>query len=214
MSELIDIARTWQELIGAVIGAIAALGVALLVAYGARRREDISAAMVVVSNLSSLIIAEATISKIAQEEHTEEENYPLFVASRLTNTCPILSPLFASCVARIMPINSSMAAHLELVSVIYYNNIQQHSAQLRTDIAFYRQHGKHLRPENDMRADAALLSTGLTMIGKHAKCAEKLVSNLVLSNWPIYHRIRSYFFPSAEDKESDALLNGVHQSTN
>ena len=46
-AEIIAPVKEWQELIGALIGAAAAaLGVALLVAYDARRRQDLSAAMV------------------------------------------------------------------------------------------------------------------------------------------------------------------------
>ena len=71
--------KEWQELAGAIIGAIAALGVALLVAYSARRRDDVSAAMVLVGNLTTLIAAEDTIRRIAGEQSIAANDYPIFL---------------------------------------------------------------------------------------------------------------------------------------
>lgn len=113
MAEIIAATKDWQPIIGALIGAIAALGVALLVAYSARRREDLSAAMVLVGNLMTLKAAEDAIKRIAKEQNVEDTKYAFFVASRLTHSFPNLSPLFESCVARLMPVNVFLASHLE-----------------------------------------------------------------------------------------------------
>ena len=197
--------KEWQELAGAIIGAIAALGVALLVAYSARRRDDVSAAMVLVGNLTTLIAAEDTIRRIAGEQSIAANDYPIFLVSRLTHSKPAMSPLFESSVARLMPVNVSLAAHLELLGVIY-RGIEHHVDVLRRDIDHHNEHGKLLRSEKDVRADAELVEKGLAMAAKHAACAERLLSLLVLSKWRALHRLRMLIKSTKAERECQAFL--------
>ncbi len=205
MAAAIAIVKEWQELIGAIIGALAALGVALLVAYSGRRRDDLSAAMVVVGNLTTLMAAEDTIRRIAGEQKIPAKDYPMFVASRLTHSRPKLSPLFESSVARLMLVDVSIAAHLELLNVIY-RSVEHHVDVLRRDIDHHNQHGKLLRSKKDVRADAELVEKGLTMAARHASCAERLLSLLVLSNWRLFHRVRMAIKATKEERDCQAFL--------
>jgi hypothetical protein len=198
MADVIATIKEWQDLIGAIIGALAALGVALLVAYSARRREDVSAAMVLIGNLTTLMAAEDTIRRIAGEQKVDAKQYPIFVVSRLTHSRPQLSPLFESSVARLMPVNVSLAAHLELLGVIY-RGVEHHVDVLRSDIKNYNERGELLRGQKDVRADAELVEKGLTMTARHAACAERLLSLLVLSRWRVLHRLRMAVKSSKEE---------------
>jgi hypothetical protein len=197
--------KEWQNLIGAIIGALAALGVALLVAYSVRRRDDVSAAMVVVGNLTTLMAAEDVIRRIAGEQKVSAKDYPMFVVSRITHSRPKLSPLFETSVARLMLASVPIAAHLELFTVIY-RGVEHHVDVLRRDIDHHNQHGKPLRSEKDIRADAEVIEKGLTTAAKHAACAERLLSLLVLSRWRLFNRLRMAIWPSKEERDCQALL--------
>lgn len=205
MADAIATIKEWQELIGAIIGALAALGVALLVAYSGRRRDDLSAAMVVVSNLTTLMAAEDTIRRMAAEKKVPAEDYPMFVALCLTHSRPKLSPLFESSVARLMLANVSIAAHLELLNVIY-RGMEHHVDIMRCDIDHCNQHGKLPRSEKDVRADIELVEKSLTMAARHASCAERLLSLLVLSNWRLFHRVRMTIKATKEECDCQAFL--------
>lgn len=205
MAEMIASIKEWQELIGALIGATAALGVAMLVSYSARRREDLSAGMVLVGNLTTLIAAENSLQRIAKEQNVAESEYPFFVSSRLTHSRPTLSPLFESCVARVMPVNVHLASHLELLGVIY-RGVEHHLDRMVKDIEYHNQHGKVLRSETDVRADADLIANGFSMVAKHADCAERLLTHLVLSNWPTWNRLRMIVQPLKAERDCKSLL--------
>lgn len=193
-------------MIGAVIGALAALGVALLVAYSARRRDDVSAAMVVVGNLTTLMAAEDVIRRLASEQNVPAKDYPMFVASRLAHSRPKLSPLFETSVARLMLASVPVAAHLELFTVIY-RGVEHHIEMLRRDIDHHNQHGTLLRSEKDVRADAELVEKGFTTAARHAACAERLLSLLVLNRWRLFHRARMAIkSPSKEGSDCQTLL--------
>jgi hypothetical protein len=205
MADGVATIKEWQELIGAIIGALAALGVALLVAYSGRRRDDLSAAMVVVGNLTTLMVAEDTIRRIAGEQKVAAKDYPMFVVSRLTHSRLKLSPLFESSVARLMLVDVSLAAHLELLNVIY-RSVEHHVDVIRRDIDHHNEHGKFLRSEKDVIADAELVEKGLTMAAKHAACAERLLSLLVLNKWRLFHRARMAIRARKEECACQAFL--------
>jgi len=205
MAELVATVKEWQELIGAIIGAFAALAVALLVAHSARRREDIAAAMVVVGNLTTLMAAEDTIKRIAGEQKVPPKDYPIFVVSRLTHSRPRLSPLFEPSVARLMLFDVSLAAHLELFTVIY-RGVEHHVDVLRRDIEHHNEHDKMLRSEKDVRADAELVEKGIALAAKHAACAERLLALLVLSRWRLINRARMAIRATKEELGCKAFL--------
>lgn len=205
MAELIATIKEWQELIGAIIGGLAALAVALLVAHSSRRRDDVSAAMVVVGNLTTLMVAESTIKRIAAEQKVAPSNYAMFVASRLTHSSPKLSPLFEASVARLMLVDVTLAAHLELFGVIY-RGVEHHVNAIRRDIDHHNEHGKSLRSKSDVQADAELVENGLAMAARNAACAERLISLLVLSDWRLIHRVRMFIKPTKEECDCKTFL--------
>ena len=205
LPDLINFLKEWKELVGAAVGAFASIVVALLVAYDARRREDVSAAMVLVGNLTSLIAAANTLEKKAAEEKISESDYPMWLASRLASFRPPMSPLFEGCVARLMPVDVRLAAHLEIFGVAY-RSAEHHIERLSKDIEYFREHKKLARSEADVRADAEVIRKGIAMAANHANCAERLLTCLVLSHWPTWHRLRRFVCPTKEERECKCLL--------
>ena len=205
MEQLLTMLKDWQSLAGAIVGAVASLSVAFLVAYINRRREDLSAAMVLTGNLVNVRGAHSVLHDLAKKEHVSESNYPMWLAGRLASSRPQLSPLFEGCVARLMPVDPHLAAHLELFSIVY-RGVEHHTDKLVRDIHYFQEHGKLLRDKEDTMADATVVQNGLAQAAKHAECAESLISKLVLGNWPTFHRVSRLLFPSTHECACKRLL--------
>jgi hypothetical protein len=205
LTDFVVFLKDWKELVGAAIGAFASIIVAFLVAYDARRREDVSAAMVLVGNLTSLIAAANTLESKAAQEKVAESDYPMWLASRLTSYRPQMSPLFEGCVARLMPVDVRLAAHLEIFGVVY-RSIEHHVERLSRDIEYFLEHKKFARCEADVRADAEVIRKGIAMAACHANCAERSLTLLVLSHWPTYHRLRRLASPTKQERACKCLL--------
>jgi hypothetical protein len=86
--DVIAFLKDWKELVGAFIGAAGGVVAAFLAAYLSRRKEDISAAMVLVGNLTSVMGAHTTLKEIAEQQAVAEDDYPMWVAQRLVASRP------------------------------------------------------------------------------------------------------------------------------
>lgn len=205
MEHLLMTLKQWQSLAGAIVGAIASLSVAFLVAYISRRREDLSAAMVLVGSLVNVRGAYSVLTELAATGKVSEADYPMWLAGRLASSRPRLSPLFEGCVAKMMPVDAHLAAHLELFSVVY-RSVEHHIDKLIRDIHHFQEHGNLFRDKKDTLADARVIQHGLAKAAIYAECSEDLLSKLVLGNWPTLHRIKRRLFPSDRDRECKRLL--------
>ena len=205
MADVISALEKWQSLAGAIISATAAFAVAFLVAYIHRRREDVSAAMVLVGNLTTVMSANETLRTLAANEKVADNDYPMWLVLRLSSSRPVLSPLFDGCVARLMPVDTTLAAHLELFSVIYHS-VERHLDRIVEDIEYFREHQKLLRSKDDTKADAEVVKAGFSLAAKHGECAERLLALFVLSNWPTLHRLRRLVWTTKVETECQRLL--------
>lgn len=205
MTDLLSILKEWQSLAAAIVTAAAAFSVAFLVAYINRRREDTSAAMVLVGNLTTVLAANETLRSLSEIEKVSEDDYPMWLAQRLCSSGPVLSPLFDGCVSRLMPLDTNLASHLELFNVIY-RSVERHSDRIIEDIEYFREHQKLRRSKADTKADAEVVRSGFAMAARHAECAERLLGLLVLSNWPTLHKMKRLVRPTGTDKECRRFL--------
>lgn len=206
-ADAIAFLREWKELVGAAIGAITSVAVALMVANSAKRREDVSAAMVLVGNLTSIITNASTLEEKAVQEKIAPSDYHMWLASQLVSYRLPLSPLFDGCVARLMPVDVDLAVHLESVSVVY-RGVEHHIERLLRDIEYFNEHQTLLRSEADVHADAEVIRKGIAMSAQHAVCAERLLTRLVISRWywRTWHRFRRSICPTKGERECKCLL--------
>jgi hypothetical protein len=145
------------------------------------------------------------LTEMAKKEAVSEANLPMWLAVRLTSSRPKLSPLFEGSVARMMPIDALLAAHLELFGVIY-RGVEHHVDKLIRDVEYHQEHGKLLRAQADTTADAKVMRDGLLLAAKHAECAEYLLTILVLSRWRLWNRVRRFVLSSGSECECKQLL--------
>ena len=200
MPEPIQFLKEWQTLIGSILGGLFALGVALLVAHSARRREEIASGMLVVGNLVQIRSAYEALTELAKENKISEQEYALWFSDRLVTMRPLLSPLFDSSMTRIMPSDTYLAAHLTLFHRIY-QEVQIMVERIARDFEYFNEHKKPLRSEDQLRADANLVTRHFEFAFRHATCAEKLISDLILSRVPTWNRLRRFAWPKLDEKE-------------
>jgi hypothetical protein len=150
-------------------------------------------------------IAHTVLSELAAKEAVPEAEHPMWLAGRLTSSRPSLSPLFEGCVARLMPVDPHLAAHLELFGMIY-RGVEHHVNKLVRDIEYFQEHDKLLRDKKDTTADATVVASGLSRAAKHAECAENLLSKLVIGNWPTWYRVSRWLFPTTRERDCRRML--------
>jgi len=205
VEEMIEILHKWQTLIGAILGGLFALAVALVVAVSVRRREEVASGMLVAANLTAVEVASEALADLANEAQIPEAEYPLWFSDRLLALHPSLSVLFESSLVRIMPVDTSMAAHLSLFHTIY-TKVEVILARLSEDIKHFHEHGKTLRPLEHFEADARLVSRHFQRAVRHASCAGRLITRLILSRVSVWHRLRRRIWMKQEEKECLKLL--------
>ena len=99
MGELVTFLAKWQTLSGAFLGGVFSLSVALMVAYVARRREDVVAAMLVVGNLTEMTSRQVTLTKQALDAEISKNDYPRWLSDKLIRSRPKLTPTFDAAIA-------------------------------------------------------------------------------------------------------------------
>lgn len=202
---LVEFISKWQTLIGAVLGGIFALATALVVALTMRRREEVASGMVVVADLAAVRIAAEALNTVAKQEKIKEKQFPLWFSDKLVSSHPKLSTLFEASIARLMPTDVYLAAHLTLFQRVY-SEIEMMINKLSQDYDHFHEHGKTLRPKKHMLADYILISGHYNTAIEHAKCAEDIITKIILSRISTWHRIRRSFCMSQKEKECENIL--------
>lgn len=207
INELLGILFKWQTLIGGILGGLVALAAALVVATVARRREEVISGKTAVSNLVAVIIDSEVLTRAANKEKIPKEEYPLWLSGKLVNRHPSLSSLFEASIARLMPVDDCLAAHLSLFQRIYCE-IEVMLGRLSKDLNHYHKQGKPLRPQEDVLADARLVTKHFDRVVEHASCAQLLITNLILSRSRarVWHKLRRCIWMDPKEKKCRKLL--------
>jgi hypothetical protein len=141
----------------------------------------------------------------AKKNNISEQDLPLRFAEALLSTSPQLSPLFEASIARIMSLDTALATHLTLFHKIYQIS-QMTVEKLSPDFSQIYKTEKPLRPENYFLEEAGRLTQQFQLAVKHATCAERIISDLILSRFPTWKRLRRSIFSNNHEKECKKLL--------
>ena len=202
---MIDFIFKFPTLIGAVLGGLFALAAALVVALTMRRREEVASGMVVVSDLAAVRVEYEALNSLAEKENIEEKDFLLWFSDKLVSSHTKLSTLFEASVARLMPVDVYLAAHLSLFQRIY-SQIEIMLNKLSYDYNHFHEHGEPLRPKDHMLADYRLITRHFPMVVEHAQCAEDIITKIILDNFSTWHRIRRIFYMSQKEKKCKNIL--------
>lgn len=198
----------WQEMAGAIIGGLFSLWVALLVARDARNREDRTAATLLVVTLTNLVARHAALVDLERSQSVPQQDHHKWLSEKLSKSGPRLSPLAEAALARLLPVDAVLAAHLELFRTLH-GELEIHIERIVQDFRDLHEHGKSLRSTATMEADAKNATSAFEGAAKHAGCAVRLLEFLVLSRFPTWHRVRMRVCPSRDELACQALRKGV-----
>ena len=201
----VDQIHRWQNLAGAVVGGLFSLGVALLVAHVARRREDRAAGMLLVGTLVQMMARNAQLERLAKEKAIPEADFHKWFSEKLVQSRPKMSAEFEASLIRLMPADLHLAAHLELFKTLIAE-MDECLDRLAEDYKNLHEKGKLQRPVANIETDAKLATRAFGGAVLHATCAERLITHMVHSHFPSWHRLRGWLRPSMEEQKCQQLL--------
>jgi hypothetical protein len=203
--DLIAALREWQELAGATLGGLISLAVALIVAYIPIRREDLTAAMLVISNLVPARARHSTLVALAEKQEIAENDYPFWLSEKLLQSRPKLTPTYDAAAMRVMAADVHIATHLAAFDLTL-REMDEKLNRLAEDFNAKRTGLPEVRSIEGTRADARLLANELARLAEHAQCAEQLITALVLSRSRLWTKVRRRVRMSAQERQCLAKL--------
>ncbi|HBH37972.1 MAG TPA: hypothetical protein DDX06_06245 [Curvibacter sp.] len=205
MDELISFLRDWKELVGAVIGGVFSLFVALLVAYQARRSEEKTAATLLIGEFLRVNAMVNNAGSSGQDLEATPEQERHLLAERLCRFRVKLSPLFDASIARVMHCDVYLAATMTLASS-FIRDTEPVIERLAEDVAALHRGEEPKRIDATIDSDIDVVTSGYKLIALHAKHSARLLQDLVLGAFPTWCKIRRRLSPSRPDQELFALL--------
>jgi hypothetical protein len=188
MNDIICLIYKWQTLIGAFLGGLFALFVALIVAYKSRRYDETVSAMILIPDLLHIYAAQAIIEETAEESKVSETDRDILMAAKLISFRPELSPLYESSMSRVMPIHPALAAHLNFVIKIY-SSVEKRLRKIEDNIQHHEKTGDYLIERTEINFMVKRIRDDMLIISKHAMCANNLLHKLVTSRISFLYRV-------------------------
>ena len=204
MDAFVAFAKEWKELVGAVIGGIFSLFVALLVARQARRAEVATAATLLIGEFLR-IHAMVENAQVPQNRALTPEELAHVLAEHLCRFRVRLSPLFDASVARVLHTDVYLAGTMTLASS-FIRDTEPVIERLSLDVQALHRGERLARSDEALHADVAAVASGYKLIGEHAKHSARMLQSLVLGRWVVWRKLRRRICPSAADRELFALL--------
>lgn len=203
--------NTWQTLIGAVLGGVISLSAALIVAGSVSRREQRSAARVLIPDLLAVMAKHLGIDEVVAEKSFDQpgawrEEANLWRVRELARHRPFLSPLFDQAFAQVSDIDESLAAHLSLFRSIY-GSLERSLERAEQELARIKDQAVSTSQLGELIKDAQVIEAGLPLAARHAECATHLLTELVLGRTPrLWKRLRFKLWPKDIEVTSRQLL--------
>lgn len=205
MCEVTAFLAKWQTLMGAFLGGVFSLSVAFLVAYVARRRDDVASSMLLLANLVEMKARFLSVEQVAKERGVPEADYHKWLSEKLVQSRPKLTPTFDAAMVRLMALDAHLASHLSLFHMAY-RELDEKIDRLSDDFRSVREKGKPVRSPESMEADARLVVEHLHRAASHAECAEELINMHILSRRRHWNRLKRRFSISEKERECMARL--------
>lgn len=209
MCGLLAFLYKWQTLTGAFLGGVFALLAALLVAWKAERRNDVAAAMHLVSALGAFQGA-TTQLKVAASGKPNTRETAMWQAHEFARARPKISDMFETYVARVSTLNVWLAAHLSLF-LTQHRLLEEKLHRLDIDLEVIERGGTPDRQMQFRVADAEGIIRGMQNCTPHASCSIYMLEKFVLSKWAFWHRFWSRWFQNEKIEECRKILKNPKQ---
>jgi hypothetical protein len=158
----------------------------LIVAHDARRREERSAAILLSIDLTSVQAAKAVLDERIEKQIKPDE-VQNWITDRLMNSRPRLSPLFDTSMARLMPVDVYLSAHLALFRLLYSETLEM-VGRLVDANDILKKTGQSVLTDDEVKAHIRLIHSGFLKACEHASCANHLLNRYVLHRVAFLYR--------------------------
>ena len=177
-----------------------------MVAFRVERREDLSAAMVIVSILVPVRVAARNLKQMVEEKKiVDPDDRSAFTAEKLVWLRPKITPLFEVAINRIKTIDVVIAAHLTFF-IYQYSDMESKLERVAAAIEEFQTGEEPARDKKYLMADAQSATRNFFESAVHAECAEHLLNKFVLGRTPFFSRMWCKFFPDAKTRECREML--------
>jgi hypothetical protein len=205
MSTFLSEIKAWQDLAGSALGGLISLAVAIIVAYIPIRREDLTAAMLVISNLVAARARHSSLMTLAKERSIPEDEYPMWLSEKLIQSRPKLTSTYDAASMRVMATDVHIASHISMFDLTM-REMDEKLDRLSDDFHAKRMGQPATRALEAMKSDAQLLSMELNRLAMHAHCAERLITLLILARSRYWNKLKRRFRTSHEEQQCLAAL--------
>lgn len=196
---MVEFFEKWQTLIGAVLGGVIALAVALIVARSAQRQEQETAAMILIGEMRPFFVAIQVIKENFKAGVGKSQDEILHATNHLLFLRPKLSPLFYTSMPRIMTVDRYLASHLAVFRSLISDSEQMVSRIEQAKQMILAGRGMSEEEEEEIRAT---IRNFVFCLGEAAKCVDMacpLLQSLFLDRHAWLNRLeRRSFIPQAE----------------
>jgi hypothetical protein len=189
----------WKELIGALLGGLFAILVALIVARDARTREERFAAIVVLAALTRFTSRHQALSELALKNNVPAEHKHLWLGEKLTYSYTRLAANLEASISRLLLSDVHLAVNLEVFHAMHAD-LDMLMERISKDYTDLHSTGKPLRPTELMDAENRQAAKSFELAAKHARCASLRIEKLILSRAATWNRIRMKIRPTEQEK--------------
>ena len=218
---MLDDLYKWQQLLGAIVGGVFALLVALIVARDARSRTERAAAMTVIAALLRMRASHRGARDAIVKKANDGDDIAFGLAAMFSIYPAVPSEHFSQSSAVLLHVHTHVAAHLSIIETVL-SDVRHALNRWVRDQEDYSRRGGHIekaeekelpRSKGDMLIDAKTIERGIETIEQHANCVVPLLEMLVLSNFRTFQRLRLWFAPNEVAKVcAEALRSGEFPS--
>ncbi len=168
----------WQTIIGSFIGGITGFIAAQWVASNARTRDEVVSAKILIMDMLS--IKEKTRILDTSVANIEDQYKKLEFTLQYLRRKPILSPLFDSSMATVMPCNYELSVHLSSFRKIYLN-VEESLIRIEKKVFIAEDSGEKIKLTSHINDDITTIYDGLHIASKQAECIVFYLEESVLS---------------------------------
>lgn len=205
MDCIIALLKEWKELVGAVIGGVFSLFVALLVARQARRAEERASAMLLIGDLTRVMVMADHVGQGAENKNVTEEEQKTGIAEQLCQYRVRLSSLFEASMSRVMNCDTYLASNLTVTSA-FIRDTEPLLERLEKDLEHIHRSEEASRPRELIYNDIKVVVGTYKKIGEYSKFTVLLLEQQVLGGIPAWHRVRRRIYKNEWERDYFALL--------
>ena len=177
------------------------LGVAVLVAYSARRREDRAAATILSAAFVNIVARQISLEQLELQQSVPKADRHKWLSEKLVKSAPRLSSMVEGALARLMLSDLRLAVHLEMFRTLH-GEMMTHLERLADDYRSLHEKGAPARPTQVIEADAKVATSAFESAARLTRqYAERCLALYVLSSVPTWNRMRTALFPDAFEKQ-------------